>query len=66
MGAFAHGQYVELLTTVQTLSGASVETGTRGRVQQVDAEGRCLVEFLSSERFTGERAWVQAIDLLAA
>lgn len=50
-----------------TSFGGSVESGTRGIVQQVreDPDGtRFLVFFLQSERMTGEDAWLSAEDLL--
>ena len=66
---FAPGQRVELYATIPSSLGGSVESGTRGIVEQVkeDPAGtRFLVVFLEGERATGERAWLTAEDLLPA
>jgi hypothetical protein len=65
MAEFAVGQYVELYPTLSDeLTG-----GTRGIVQAIDPardEDMYLVRFLRSERLTGEREWLRAIDLFPA
>lgn len=62
------GQYVELITTVPSSGEGSVQSGTRAVIQAVDVTGPddriYLVAFLSSERTTGETAWIREIDLL--
>jgi hypothetical protein len=66
---FVTGQYVELYPTIQSSFGGSVPSGTRGIIKAVDprrADGSIyLVEFLAGD-FTGEQAWLRAIDLFAA
>jgi hypothetical protein len=66
---FATGQRVELYTTIPSSFGGSIESGTRGIVQEVreDPDGtRFLVAFLAAERLTGEGAWLSAADLMPA
>jgi hypothetical protein len=66
---FAAGQCVELYATIPSSFGGSVESGTRGIVQEVreDPDGiRFLVAFLETERLTGEGAWLSVGDLLPA
>jgi DNA-binding transcriptional regulator YdaS (Cro superfamily) len=64
------GQYVELYPTVPSSRGVSIESGTRGIVRDTDLtrpnDDVYLVEFLSSERVTGETAWLHAGDLFPA
>jgi hypothetical protein len=61
MARFAKGQFVELYPTLPSSFGDSIEAGTRGMVQSIDAtrsDGAIyLVRFLSNERLTGEAAW---------
>jgi hypothetical protein len=68
--AYAIGQYVELYPTIPSRSGGSVESGTRGIVRDIDLtqpnDDIYLVEFLWSERVTGEVAWLREIDLFPA
>jgi hypothetical protein len=68
--AYAIGQYVELYTTIPSSSGGSVHGGTRGIVRDIDLtrpnDDIYLVEFLWSERVTGEVAWLREIDLFRA
>ena len=70
MTEFTAGQYVELYPTIPTSRGGSVPSGTRGIVEAVDRtrtdDDIYLVRFLDNERLTGERAWLRAIDLIAA
>jgi len=67
---FVVGQYVELYPTIQSATGGSILSGTRGIVDEVDrsrpADDCYLVAFLSSELRTGERAWLRAADLVPA
>ncbi|MDQ6775170.1 MAG: nitrogen fixation protein NifZ [Actinomycetota bacterium] len=69
--AYAIGQYVELYPTIPSdRGGSSVVGGTRGVVRDIELtqpnDDIYLVEFLSSERVTGETAWLQEIDLFPA
>src|SRR5581483_4754852 len=63
--AYAIGQYVELYPTIRSSSGRVVESGTRAIVRGIDLskpnDDIYLVEFLWSERATGELAWLRTI-----
>jgi len=67
---FVVGQYVELYPTIPSPAGGSIVGGTRGIIQNVDPDrpddAIYLVGFLSSERLTGEQAWLRAVDLVPA
>ena len=62
------GQYVEIITTVSSTEKGSVESGTRAVIRAINLtqpdDHIYLVAFLSSERTTGETAWMREIDLL--
>lgn len=68
--AYAQGQYVELYPTIQSTTGGSVPSGTRGIVQEVDPtrpdDAVYLVRFLANETLTNESAWLREIDLFPA
>jgi hypothetical protein len=67
-GEFSVGQYVELYPTIPDLSGGSIESGTRGIVQAIDAkrEDGYLVAFLANEQLTGQTAWLMESALAPA
>ncbi len=68
--AYTIGQYVELYPTIPSSHGGSIESGTRGIVRDIDLtqpdDDIYLVEFLWSERVTGETAWLREVDLFPA
>lgn len=68
--AYAIGQYVELYPTIPSSRGGSIESGTRGIVRDIDLthpdDDIYRVEFLWSERVTGETAWLHEVDLFPA
>ena len=70
MSEFSVGQYVELLPTIASAQGGSIESGRRAIVRDVDLSdpeaARFLVEFLSSERPTGQLVWLEASALTFA
>jgi hypothetical protein len=67
---FPKGQYVELLVTIPSTAGGSVEAGTRGIVQAIDLtrpdDDIYLVAFLRSEQVSGNAAWLREIDVFRA
>lgn len=70
MTRFVKGQYVELGQTIPSSSGGSIESGTRGIVQDLDetrpGEDIYLVGLLSNEQLSGEAAWLPEVDLFPA
>lgn len=68
--SYAIGQHVELLTSIPSSSGDSIDPGTRAIVQDVDLtrpeHDIYLVGFLINERLTGEAAWLREIQLMPA
>lgn len=66
--AFAVGQYVELYPTIPSELGEySIESGTRGIIQEVMGDGYAYrVRFLQNERLTEDEAWLDAIELFPA
>lgn len=69
VSTFVVGQYVELLVTIQSSFGDSIQSGTRAVVREVGSshrDGSVLIEFLESECVTGELAWLDASALAVA
>jgi hypothetical protein len=68
--AFTPGQHGELYPIIASQRGASIVSGTRGIVQDVDPDRAddaiYLVAFLSSERLPGEQARLRGTDLFPA